>query len=439
MAKRSASGLFVVLLAGVVNPAGAGTLDGRVAVEMEYLGESYFSEQRLSGLDLGLPTTDTVFFSDTTRFADDTWLPGQRLELAWQNPLQSSARFQIYSRTAFNQERFSQDLEFVGEVPGQRKGRWLFKLMGAFRDDKRSLVGHGDWQARAEMTRELPLSSKVSGGLRLGLEHSRTRGDSVSYLYDFDLLRARLFTSGGGTWLPRWEGFLEGSTKSVPRDEPGGYQEARIGGAWRQTGGAHTLLLDSRIRNYDHDEQVGRDYVSAELTSWNRLLGTSRSSLSLEAEGVVVDYQGEDELYFDSAELALRLPWKRTSQAWTVSVGPTATFLSDIHGNQRDFHQWTARGSLNRFFGLGGFGDLSLEGGYRDYRSESSDVIEVSSLSTSILRSDYWLIDVLFLFNMPVFNRVNIDFMASSSWELHATESERIHVTFANLAVSRSF
>ena len=63
----------------------------------------------------------------------------------------------------------------------------------------------------------------------------------------------------------------------------------------------------------------------------------------------------------------------------------------------------------------------------------------MSSLSTSILRSDYLVFDVLFLFNLPIFNRTSLDLMASSSWELHATESERIHVTFANLAVSRSF
>jgi hypothetical protein len=432
-------GLFIAFLAGVVSPVSGGTLEGRFALEMEYLGESYFSELQLTALDLDLALNNSLVVSDTTRFTNDTWLPGQRLELTWRNSLESRARFQIYSRTAFNHERFSQDIEFLGEVPGQRRGRWLFRMNGSLRDDDRSLVGHGDWLTRVEMTREVPFREKLSGGFRIGWDHSRTRGDSVSYLYDFDLLRARLFASGGGSWLPGWETLLEGKAKIVPRGEPGGYREAHLGGVWRQSQAGRTLLVDARIRDYDQDEAVGRDYWSGELTSWNRLWGSSSSSLNLEAEGVLVNYRGEDELYFDSAELTLRLPWKQSKGNWSLGLGPVASFLSDLGDGNRDFRQWSARGSLNRLFGLGGFGDLSLETGYRDYRSESADVIEVSSLSTSIIRSDYWLVDILALLNLPVGGRISIDFMASTSWELHTAESERIHVTFANLGFSKAF
>ncbi len=436
---RPLAGLLVFLGPWLVGVASGGTLDGRFGVEMEYLGESYFSEQRLSALDLDLPVTDPILFLNTTRFSSDTWLPGQKLELTWRNGIENRSQVQIYSRTAFNQERFSQDLEFVGEIPGQKKGRWLFRLNGSFRDDKRSLVGHGDWITRVEMTRELPLRGSMSGGFRIGWDHSRTRGDSVSYLYDFDVLRARLFASGGGAWLPGWESWLEGATKTVPRGEPGSWQELRLGGAWRKGGGANTLFLNARLRDYDRDLAVGRDHWSVEVTSWNRLFGGPGSSLNLEAEGTLLDYAGFDELYFDAAELVLRLPYRWRTGGWALSAGPTATSLSDLQGMDRAFRQWTLRTGINRLFGLGGFGDLTLEGGYRDYRAGSADVIEVSSLSTSILRSDYWVLDLLALVNVPFWNHFSIDLMASSSWELHTRESERIQVTFANLGVSRTF
>ncbi len=116
---RPAAALLVFLGAWLAGAASGGTLDGRFGVEMEYLGESYFSEQRLSALDLDLPVADPILFLNTTRFSNDTWLPGQKLELTWRNGIENRSHVQIYSRTAFNQERFSQDLVFVGEIPGQ--------------------------------------------------------------------------------------------------------------------------------------------------------------------------------------------------------------------------------------------------------------------------------------------------------------------------------
>jgi hypothetical protein len=82
---------------------------------------------------------------------------------------------------------------------------------------------------------------------------------------------------------------------------------------------------------------------------------------------------------------------------------------------------------------------MSVEAGYRDYRSGTSQVIEVASLSTSLLRSDYWLVEALALVNIPLVAGITLDAVASTSWEFHTRESERIQVTFATVGVERGF
>jgi hypothetical protein len=120
-------------------------------------------------------------------------------------------------------------------------------------------------------------------------------------------------------------------------------------------------------------------------------------------------------------------------------TGPAAEGLADLEGGDRDYLEWTVRGGLARTFGTGGFLDLSLDTGYRDYRSGGAEVITISSLSTSLLRSDYWLIDALALLSVPAGRAFSVDLTASSSWEFHRAESERIQVTFATIGVARSF
>jgi hypothetical protein len=153
----------------------------------------------------------------------------------------------------------------------------------------------------------------------------------------------------------------------------------------------------------------------------------------------VTEYAGEDDLYYDSLEVDARLLVRREGDAWTLFAGPAAEMQADLGGAQRDYWQWTGRGSASLLFGLGGLLDMSVEAGYRDYRSGTSQVIEVASLSTSLLRSDYWLVEALALVNIPLVAGITLDAVASTSWEFHTRESERIQVTFATVGVERGF
>lgn len=413
--------------------------DGRLVVEMEYLGEFYFSEQSFDADDLGLPDDTPILFTDTTRFTSDTWLPGQRLDLTWRRGDALGPRTELTSRTGFTRERLSQDLEFLAELPGQTKGVWRFRVDAALREEERSLVGHGDWRTRVEATREAPLSETVDGLFRLGWEHSRTRGDSTSYLYDYDLLRVRTGLTWGAGWLPAWEARLEGRLKEVPRAEPGGYRELRGSVGWRPEPGVRSVNLEARLRDYEIDDAVGRDLRSLELELKQRLAGTRSLSLKLETRLEGTDYDGEDELYYDSAEWQAHLPLQTAWNGWELSAGPAARLLWDISDGSRDFRQWTWRTGAGRLVSAGGFAELSLEVGHRNYLSGGADVIEVSSLSSSILRSDYWLVDALALLNLPVWGGVSVDLVASTSYEQHRGESERIHITFVTLGLSRGF
>ena len=417
--------------------ASAGTFDGRVTLEMEYLGESYFSEQMLSAEDLGLPTGTSLVVAETTRFTDDTWLPGPRLELRWRAE-RDDADLEISSATALNHERFAQTLEATARRTDET-GRWRLRARAGLHEEQRSLVGDGDWSARIEAEREQDLGSSLRGALRAAWDHSRIRGDTTSYLYDYDLARVRAQIGGGGRWLPVWEATLEGVRKLVPDGEPGAYREARLGGAWYPgTAMRRSLTLDLRLRDYD-DGVVGRDFRSAEAVWRSRLMGSDTLSWGIETGFLLSDYVGEDELYFDGADLSLTLPWRRENGTWTVSAGPALRWLRDLGGGDRDYLQGTGKGSVGRLGAGGGFSEIDLEAGYRNYRSAETEVIEISSLSSSLLRSDYWLVDLLALVNQPVGRGLSVDLLASLSWEFHSQDSERIHIAFVTLSLVRSF
>ena len=437
--RRPVLGLLILLIPGGFQPGQAAVFEGRLALEMEYLGESYFSEQQLTADDLGLPLGSSLTFSDTTRFSDATWLPGQRLELGWTFGKIDRSQVQLTSRSSFNSERLSQGLEMLWTRGSVDRGRWTLRGTGSFREDDRSLVGHGDWRTRWEGEREFRVWPGTAAHFKTGWEHSRTRGDTTSYLYDFDLFRTRLGFSGGSGWLPLWETQLEATYKTVPNQEPGGYRELRVLGAWREKSQGRSFSTQARIRNYDLDQAVGRDYWAVEAAFRNRFGSQSGAGFSLDSRAELADYRGEDELYFDSAEVSLHAPWRMETGPWTVSVGPASEFLFDLNGSNRDYVEWSGKGTLSRLVGLGGFSDVTLEAGYRNYSSESTEVIEVSSLSSSLLRSDYWLLDILALANLPMGHGISLDLVVSASWEFHTHESERIQVTFTNFGINRRF
>ncbi len=421
-------------------PAHAGTLEGEVWVEMEYLGESFFSEQRFTADDLGIPgDSPSLVFTDTTRFADAIWLPGQRLNLAWGTNPGSAHTVRAQSRTAYNSERFFQELRLSGFHPTGGGSSLEWRVDGAFREESRSVVGRGDWGVRSELRREQRLGS-LRSVIRVGWDHSRSRADTTTYLFDYDLARLRATLSGGGGWLSSWELYAEGGFKSVPLGAPGSYEELRAGGAWRPASdGSRSLVLDVRARNYREDGTVGRDFGSAQLEFRSRTVGWTRSAVHLELLAWLTDYAGSDALYFDSAEMALYLPWRLSQSLWTLAAGPAVRWLGDLDAGARDYRQWSLRSSLGRVMDSGGFGELTVEAGLRDYRAEVSEVVEVSTLSSAFLRSDYWLFEVLGILNIPVGSGFALDVLGSSSWEFHRNEAERIQVTFFTLGVSRRF
>lgn len=431
-------GLGTVLLFGSVSGARAGDLEGRLGAEMEYLGQSYFSEQELTALDLGLPAGSGFLIVDTTRFADDTWLPGQLLELDWRGSPDTPAQLSLASRTEGNRERFSQDLDFRLEAPAGARGWWRLGASGSLVDDRRSLVGHGDWSTALRGAREFALGARARGTVRLDWERSRTRGDTTSYLYDYDILRARLGASQASIWLPVWDAVAEVSWKRVPGGGPGGYAEARATGSWRPSDGVTHLDVEVRFRAYAGGG-VGRDLLAAESRTANRLAGGDAGSLLLETRTTLSDYRGQDELYFDSVEFEGYLPWKQPAGSWTVAAGPAGSFLADLDGGDRDYVEGSVRGGLNRILGTGGFTDLTASAGYRDYRSGAANWIEIATLSSSVLRSDTWILELLGLAEVPLGSRFSLNILASTSWEIHVHESERVQVTYASAGIGRRF
>ena len=438
-ARRAGSACFLgcLLFLSPFSSAG-GTLDGRAGMELEYLGESYYGEQFLSAEDLGLPLGASRLVADTTRFHDDSWLPGARLDLTWRTGSEWASPLEIRSSTAGNAERFSQDLD-LHMRSADDAGRWRLDAHGGFREESRTLVGHGDWNARLGATREQFLGHGLTATLRGSWERSRLRGDTTSYLYDYDRARMRVGLRPRG-WPSSWEGYVEGSVKTVPGAQPGAYREMRAGGSWTpRDDGRSSLDLEVRGRDYERDGEVGRDVVEGDVAGRFRLHESNASSWNLETTLALCDYRGEDELYFDSGELTATVQWEHETGSWTVSVGPAARFLQDLGGKDRGYRQWTGRGSGRRFVGAGGLGEVDLELGFRDYQAEESEVIEISSLSSSLVRSDYWLVDAFASWMQPVGGNMSVDLLASFSWEFHGQGSERIGVGFVTVTLTRKF
>jgi len=412
--------------------------DGRAAVEMEYLGQSYFSQQAYSDEDLGLPPGTSLLTPDTTRFHDDSWLPGPDLELNWSGGDPAGRTLAVRTATSANAETFSQDAEIRAGLPGGA-GTWRLRADGSFLDDDRSLVGRGDWHVGADVERRIPWAATRTAILRTSWRHSRGRADSASYLYDYELVRVRAEARGGGLLRGGWEAHAEGALKEVPGGAAGSWREVRAGGERRGAGDDDRISLDLRARSYDENGVVGRDVRSLEAELDRRLAGTHALALSLEAGLDVDDYTGRDDLYFDAAMLDLHLPVSGEVRGWTVAAGPATELLHDLGGGSRDYAQGTLRASAERFLDPGGFLELDLEAGRRSYRESGDTTIEVASLSSSLTRTDYWLVDLFAVAGVPVTPAVSLELTASSSWEFHGVGSERIQITFVTLSAARRF
>jgi hypothetical protein len=167
-------------------------------------------------------------------------------------------------------------------------------------------------------------------------------------------------------------------------------------------------------------------------------MGDPGASFDVEASALATEYRGEDLLYFDSSDATLFLSGRRETGPWILAGGPAARWLADLDGADRGFRELSLRTSAGRLAGVG-YVEISAEGGYRDYESEAPEVVDLSSLSTSFLRSDAWIVDLLVVGNVPAGLGLSIDILASSSWEIHPQESERLQVTFVTLGVSRRF
>jgi hypothetical protein len=428
-----------LLLAGFAVPAAgrAAPLEGSAAVELEYWGQDYFNE-----IDLPSPVLvdGVVRETDTTRFAEDAWLPGQRLALRWESDLEDGVRLELGSRTGFNRERFQQDLDARARFGARGGTQWSLRGTGALREESRSFVGHGDWSVGLEAGRIDPLSGATALETRVSVEHARTRGDTTSFLYDFDRIDARVSVSGGRAWFPDWEAVLGASRKSVASEDGGSYGELTADVSWNAGRRRDTrLTLDARLRDYDAGGEVGRDFAEVtaggERTVWSR----GDHGIGVEAEMSAADYRGSDELYYDYGQLMVFAPVRFQGVTWNAEAGPRLSLQRDFEGGERDYAQWTLRTRVGRTTTGGGYAQLGLETGYRDYRGGASDVVDLAALSTTLLRSDFWLLDVMVLAEAPLGGAFFVDVLASTLWEVHPGESERILVALATLAVGRRF
>jgi|GEM_PF-4711820 len=409
---------------------------GRLALELEYLGENYFNEITLPSpivLDDGIRETDT------TRFNDDSWLPGQHLELQWQREPGEATRFEIRTDTRYNRETFDQGVDLQLERAAADGGAWTLEASGTFRDEARSLVGSGDWGAEVAATRRLPLGEAWESDLRATWKHSRTRGDTTSFLYDFDVFTAKAEVLGGGGWSPAWVMRLEGTRKQVPGDLEGAYTEGTLGAAWHPPGpGRLRLGADVTLRNYDRDGDVGRDYLEVDAEAGHLLWSRGNHAVEASLDLSTADYATSDDLYYDFGQATLFLPWQWDDGTWNTSLGPRARVVSDLGGGDRDYAQWSVRSEAGRSLGIGGFFQVSLETGFRNYRGEG-ELIELTTLSTTLLRSDYWLWDAMVLGEVPLGSGFSLEILGDTLLEVHTAESERVQVTFATLSVVHGF
>lgn len=429
--------LLLVLGGGAAVPARADSWSARLVGELEYFGQNYRSEFDIPPL----PDFDdeSLRLVDTTRYSEDSWLPGQRLELGWESATTRGDRIELRSESTWNRERFLQEAE------GRWDGRdavgvgWTARLAGSLLDEERSLVGHGDWRVRSELRRAFPLAGVV-GGIEAGWDHSSTRGDTTSFFTDYDRARLRFDLAERGGWLPRWEGYVEGLWKRVPRGLEGGYAEARAGARLRiPPFASYGTDLSVTWRSYEEEGEVGRDFLELEWRGRTVLTRSGSFSLAVDGDVEVADYRREDDLYYDFGELALFLPVEWMRGAVLFAAGPRARLQRDFTGGNGDFRQWTARAEIGAPLGEAGIANVGLEAGVRDYARESDAAIELSALSTTLLRSDFTLVEGFALLDVPLGAGFSAELLLDTALEAHHGRSERIWVTFANVGIARTF
>jgi len=410
---------------------------GLAAFEMEYLGENYVQELDLPVSDLSDATTGAADVS-VTRLVDDLWLGGQRLDLLWRSPAGAGLQVDLESNTFHNAERLTQRFLARGARRGGG-GLWVVEMEGHVRDEERSLAGNGDWNAEITSRYRRSLSAVWSGEIEAGWDHSRTLGDTTTFVYDYDLARVRLGVEAGSGWLPGWEARVEGLRKSIPEGLPGSYTELSAGGTRRTSGRRGWVFgLESRLRDYDVNADVGSDFREFDGDALGRPLGGTRHALLVEAEADVIDFSEEDDLYYDYARLTLYPAWEWKGAVWSTRFGPRARFLWDTGPGERDYRQWTARGEVGRPLGPLGYVQLTVEAGERDYRVEDADFTTIDAASVSFLRSDYRLLDFLLVTDVPLFAGLALRVIADSTLEFHDA-GERINITFGNLALAFPF
>ena len=407
--------------------------ESRISAEMEYQGENYRNE---SVIDLPSPDAVSDRVVEVTKFSDDTWLPGNRLEFLWSPD--SQLQLDLRSNTGYNARRFYQELDGRLSIPASN-GYWYLRTFGALREESESFIGHGDWNVGTELRRQFTMNQNWAARLEGRYRHSRTRGDTLSFVYDYDRtdITLRVMHSGAGRSV--WEGYATGTFKKVPRGFDGSYSQAALGAVYRPPLGRRLYFAaEARSRTYDQTGTVGRDFLELDASARGTAMAGESNSLLAELEFLGADYRDQDDLYYDFAQLTGFFPWECRGTQWTTLLGPRVRLLWDTQNGTRNYRQFTMRGEATRVLGVFGFGQFSLEGGYRDYRG-GSETIEVDSLSGTLLRSDYWVIDAMILANVPLGGPFSLEVLADSALEVHQPESERIHVTFANIAVTTSF
>lgn len=433
---RLAAALLLTMVWGGMPSSALGLpLTANFALELEYLGENYFSE-----IDLVSPELDNsdLLPTEVTKFSDDQWLPGSRLEFRWfaRNATRQS---ELASRTFLSSDRVTQSLDGLLKFVGEDRHVWTFRGEIDIREEESSLVGHGDWGTRLQAGRSLPVSSTVTFESDVSWMRSRTRGDTTSFIYDYDRLRWRLGLVGEGEWLPKWDAYLNFTTKDSQDEDEGSYFEIDGTGYWLASESRNLRLrTGARVRNYKTGGEIGRDFFQFDIDVDSELWQSGDAEIGMELELESTDYQGSDELYYDFGLASLYPFLKHRGLVWDFRVGPRLRRLLDWQKTGRDYWQGTLRGDIGRTFGTAGFGELSLEFGRREYQNDSES-LELTDLNTTLLRSDYWLINALLLVNVSLGQAYSLDLLADTLLELHATDSERVQVTLASLSISRAF
>ena len=431
--------LWIALLVLSVASPGAAAADwgGLVGFDLDYLGENYYQELDLPLSDL-TDAESGLLESSVTRLVDDVWLGGQRLDLFWRSAPGAALSLDLESSTLNNAERFGQELRARGSRRAAG-GVWTLDVQGHVRDEERSLVGGGDWRTAVRGRHRRALSSSWSTEIEAGWERSRTLGDTTTFIYDYDTARARVGVEAGEGWLPVWDAHVEGVRKDVAGGLAGSYTEVSAGGVRRTAAGrGWTFDLEGRSRNYDVNGDVGSDFLEADLDVLGRPLHGHEHALIVEAEVSVSDFTEEDDLYYDYARFTVYPGWEWKTGAWSARFGPRARILRDTGGGDHDYRQWTVRAETGRTLGALGYFHLSLDAGARDYRSSDTEVITVDAVSASFIRSDFRLLDVLLLADLPLPAGFAFRILADTTLELH-DGGERVHITFGTASLVRTF